>query len=166
MNLGNGIAVFGTEVAFHAFSLQDNLRPFSSQTCWFFRDSFLRGAGVESIFSTSPTRGAMWTFLVLALVSSAASETARCQKNGAPVFLQFGTRFSQGSMTFSSQGEDPDDFPEEHPDVPYCYGSFGAVAAQEGESLGSGMKDVSLADCKRACNSQEMSEVLPSGNLT
>lgn len=97
----------------------------------------------------------MWTFLVLALVSSAASETARCQKNGAPVFLQFGTRFSQGSMTFSSQGEDPDDFPEEHPDVPYCYGSFGAVAAQEGESLGSGMKDVSLADCKRACNSQE-----------
>lgn len=115
---------------------------------------------MESIFSTSPTRGAMWTFLVLALVSSAASETARCQKNGAPVFLQFGTRFSQGSMEFRQNPVDPDDFPEEHPDVPVaCYGSLGAVAAQEGESVGSGMKDATLADCKRACNSQEMSEV-------
>ena len=124
-----------------------------------------------------PTHGAMWTFLVLTLLSPGATETARCQKNGAPVFLQFGTRFRHGSVEGvevpSSQG-DPDDFPdpehpddspehpdvpynpEEHPDVPHCYGSFGAVAAEEGESVGSGMKDASLADCKRACDSQEI----------
>lgn len=104
---------------------------------------------------------------MLTLLSPGATETARCQKNGAPVFLQFGTRFRHGSVEGvgvpSSQG-DPDDFPDpeehpddspEHPDVPHCYGSFGAVAAEEGESVGSGMKDARLADCKRACDSQE-----------
>ena len=64
-------------------------------------------------------------------------------------------------MEFRQNPDHLDDFPEEHPDVPVaCYGSLGAVAAQEGESVGSGMKDATLADCKRACNSQEMSEVL------
>eukprot|EP00435_Cladocopium_sp_Y103_P011829 s1932_g3.t1 len=119
------------------------------------------GIGLLSPFSQ---KRAMWTFLVLALVSHGAATTKRCQKNGAPVFLQFGTRFSHGSMELpTSQGDDPDEFPEEHLDVPYCYGSFGAVAAQEGESVGRGMKDATLADCQRACDSQEIPEILEMG---
>ena len=85
----------------------------------------------------------MWIILALTLIPGWAQ---RCQKSSSgPVFLQFGTQFSRSRDHSGS---------EEHPEVPGCYGELDAVASHEGESVGTAMKDATLADCQSACDGQ------------
>lgn len=88
----------------------------------------------------------MLAFSVLVLALS-QGQAQRCQKNSGAVFLQFGTSHKV-SKTGSVHGT------HESGDVA-CYESLDAVAVEEGESVGTAIKDATLAECQDACDEEE-----------